>query len=117
VRAAIGRIGAPCVAVSPIVGGQAIKGPAAKMMRELGVEPSVASIARHYAGLIDGLVLDAIDAGQAAAVERLGASVKVTATLMRSDGDRIQLARDALAFARALGPPALDRRQPAEVRP
>ena len=102
VRAAILAAGAPCVAVSPIVGGQAIKGPAAKLMTELGVTPGVAAIAAHYAGLIDGLILDTVDAGDALAIERSGVATCVTATVMRGDADRIALARDALAFAHSV---------------
>jgi LPPG:FO 2-phospho-L-lactate transferase len=110
VRAAIRRTGAPCVAVSPIVGGQAIKGPAAKLMGELGVQPGATAVAAHYAGLIDGLVVDRLDAGEAVAIERQGLAVKVTATVMRTDEDRIALARDALDLGLSLG-----HRHPAEV--
>lgn len=102
VREAIQSAGAPCIAVSPIVGGQAIKGPAAKLMTELGVTPGGPAVAAHYAGLIDGLVLDTVDAAEAAVVERLGVAAHVTATVMRSDEDRIALACDALAFADSL---------------
>jgi LPPG:FO 2-phospho-L-lactate transferase len=102
VRAAIERVRAPCIAVSPIVGGLAIKGPAAKLMGELGMTPSAAAIAAHYAGLIDGLILDTVDARQTDDVRRLGVTPLVTATVMRSDEDRIALARDALAFAGSL---------------
>jgi LPPG:FO 2-phospho-L-lactate transferase len=99
VREAVAGSAAPCVAVSPIVGGAAIKGPAAKLMQELGVAPSSETVARHYAGLIDGLVLDVVDAQEAAAVEALGVRAHVAATVMRSDQDRIALARETLAFA------------------
>jgi LPPG:FO 2-phospho-L-lactate transferase len=105
VRAAIQSSAAPCVAVSPIVGGQAIKGPAAKLMTELGVTPGVSAVAAHYAGLIDGLVLDRIDAAEAGAVERLGIAAHVAQTVMRGDEDRIALAREALAFAATLAAP------------
>ena len=105
VREAIRRSGAPCVAVSPIVGGQAIKGPTAKLMTELGLTPGSAAIAAHYAGLIDGLILDEADAAEAGAVERAGIVAHVTATVMRNDEDRVALAQDALAFAAALGAP------------
>jgi LPPG:FO 2-phospho-L-lactate transferase len=105
VREAIRRAVAPVVAVSPIVGGQAIKGPAAKLMRELGVTPGATAIAAHYAGLIDGLVLDAIDAAEAEAVERLGIAAQGAQTVMRGDEDRLALAREALAFAAALAAP------------
>jgi LPPG:FO 2-phospho-L-lactate transferase len=102
VREAIRAASAPTVAVSPIVGGEAIKGPAAKLMRELGQTPGVAAIARHYQGLIDGLILDDTDAAEADHVRELGAAACVTATVMRTDDDRAALAVDALAFARSL---------------
>jgi len=109
VREAIRRSAAPCVAVSPIVGGQAIKGPTAKLMTELGLTPGSAAIAAHYAGLIDGLILDDADAAEAGAVERAGIVAHVTATVMRGDEDRIALAQDTLAFAAALGAPQATR--------
>ncbi len=62
-RAWLRAQGCPIVAVSPIVGGAAIKGPAAKIMAELGAPASAVGIARHYAGLVDGLVIDTVDAG------------------------------------------------------
>lgn len=105
VREAIRRTAAPCVAVSPIVAGQAIKGPTAKLMTELGLTPGVAAVAAHYAGLIDGLIVDDADHREAAAVERLGIAAHVTATVMRTDEDRMALARDTLAFATALRAP------------
>ena len=102
---AIAWTGAPCVAVCPIVGGQAIKGPSAKMMRELGLEPGPLTVARHYRGLIDGLVLDHVDEGHAAAVEAVGIATETTASVMRSDEDRAALAASTLAFAAALATP------------
>jgi LPPG:FO 2-phospho-L-lactate transferase len=105
VREAIRKAAAPRIAVSPIVGGQAIKGPAAKLMTELGVTPGVTAVAAHYAGLIDGLVLDVVDAAEAGAVERLGISAHIAQSVMRGDEDRIALAREALAFAATLAAP------------
>ncbi len=87
------------VAVSPIIGGRAIKGPAAKMMKELGLPVTSRSVAEHYGPLIDGLILDETDRDQAADIRALGLDVLVARTLMRSDEDRIRLARQALAFA------------------
>ncbi|MDE0334950.1 MAG: 2-phospho-L-lactate transferase [Defluviicoccus sp.] len=89
----------PIVAVSPIVGGQAIKGPAAKMMVELGAETSALGIARHYGARIDGLVIDEVDAALAPDVEALGVAVHVAQTVMRSQEDSRALARETLAFA------------------
>jgi LPPG:FO 2-phospho-L-lactate transferase len=102
VREALGRRTAPVVAVSPIIAGQALKGPAAKLMAELGVEPGVEAVARHYAGLIDGLVIDEADASHAPAIEALGVRALAKASVMRSDEDRRRLARETLAFAAGL---------------
>ena len=98
-RDAIGTCGCPVVAVSPIVGGRAIKGPAAKIMKELGVQASAATIVRHYDGLIDGLVLD--DQDQALAGE-LSLPALVTNTVMRSLEDRVALARAVIDFCERL---------------
>jgi LPPG:FO 2-phospho-L-lactate transferase len=103
VREGLRRCGAPIVAVSPIVGGRAIKGPTAKMMTELGLPSGAAEVARHYQGLIDGFVLDAGDAGDADAIRRLGPDVLVTETVMQSLDDKVRLAREVLDFARILG--------------
>jgi LPPG:FO 2-phospho-L-lactate transferase len=97
VRERVGRKGA--VAVSPIVGGQAIKGPAAKMFAELGMEVTAASVAAHYAGLLRGFVLDEVDAELKPSIESDTLQVLVTNTVMRSDADRARLAREVLDFA------------------
>jgi LPPG:FO 2-phospho-L-lactate transferase len=91
--------GAPVVAVSPIIGGRAVKGPTDKIMRELGVPATAKSIVEHYHGLLDGLVLDTTDAAQSA---DLDLPCHVTATLMSSDEDRERLARETLQFAASL---------------
>lgn len=91
---------APVVAVSPIIGGRAIKGPTAKIMNELKIETSSASIARHYEGLIDGLVIDSADAGD---IAEFAARAHSTPTLMTDLQSRIALAREVLAFAGSLG--------------
>lgn len=93
---------APIVAVSPIVGGQAIKGPAAKMMAELGMPASALEVGRHYASLIDGFVLDRVDASQREEIDNLGLAVHVTNTVMQSLDDRVALARNVIAFASEL---------------
>lgn len=91
---------APKVAVSPIVGGQALKGPAAKMLRELDLEVSAVSVARHYQDLVTGFVLDRQDqALEPAIADELGMRALVTNTIMSSDDDRIRLAREVLEFA------------------
>jgi LPPG:FO 2-phospho-L-lactate transferase len=98
-REAIKASGAPVVAVSPIIGGQAVKGPTAKMMRELGVEASAAGVAARYGGLLDGYVVDHADAE---AVGNVGPRVTFAKTLMTSLDDRKALARVALDAADAL---------------
>ena len=99
VRDALHACTAPVVAVSPVIGGQAVKGPTAKMMRELGLPVSAAGVAEHYRGLLDGFVLDAADAALA---DTLELPCLVTRTLMRSDADKQALACEVVAFARLL---------------
>ena len=94
--------GAPIIAVSPIVGGQAIKGPAAKMMQELGIEASALGVASHYKGLIDGIVIDEQDDKLTGQIEDLGIMVKCAPTIMRDLNARINLAEACLEFAGAL---------------
>jgi LPPG:FO 2-phospho-L-lactate transferase len=94
--------GVPVVAISPIVGGQAIKGPAAKIMNELGKPPSVRSVAEHYRGLVTGMVIDTVDGAEADYIRSLGMEVAVTNTLMKSDNDKTILARKVIAFANIL---------------
>ena len=92
----------PAIAVSPIIGGKAVKGPAAKILQELGHEVSALAVARQYQGLVDGFVLDHEDAGLAPAVEALGMRALITDTLMRDPAIAGVLAGQALAFAEAL---------------
>jgi len=91
--------GAPVIAVSPVVGGQALKGPTAKIMDELGMTVDVAAIAGHYRDVIDGLVIDQQDQSQLEQVQGMGVRVTVTNTVMVSLEDRKQLGRDVLGFA------------------
>jgi len=95
-RAALRQAKAPVIAVSPLVGGAAVKGPTAKIMGELGVPLSAASIAAHYADTIDGFVLDSRDR---AAAQDIAAAVLTTDTLMLTLADRERLARETLEFA------------------
>ena len=88
---------APVVAVAPIVGGQAIKGPTAKMMMELGVPTSAAAVAERYADIIDGYIVDHADADA-----KVAFPLTVTHTVMRTLQDREALARATLAAADAL---------------
>jgi LPPG:FO 2-phospho-L-lactate transferase len=98
-RDAIKGSGAPVVAVSPIIGGRAVKGPTAKMMRELGLEASAAGVARRYGDLIDGYIVDHADAD---GLDTIGARVTFARTLMTSLDDRETLARVTLDAADAL---------------
>lgn len=94
---------APVVAVSPIVAGQAIKGPAAKMMRELGMAVTALGVARHYCdrypGLVDYFILDESDAKLADEIRELGVAVATTSTIMKSSKDKQELARFCLRLA------------------
>lgn len=101
-RAALQQRQVPLVAVSPIVGGQAIKGPAAKMMTELGADPSALGIARHYSGLIDALVIDTADADLAPAIAAHGLAVHVTDTVMLDVAAKRRVAVETLGFAARL---------------
>jgi LPPG:FO 2-phospho-L-lactate transferase len=98
-RAALAACRAPVVAVSPIVGGRAVKGPTAKMMRELGLPTSARAVAEHYGDLLDGFVLDHADADQARSIE---VPCLAARTLMASEDDKRALAAEVLAFARRL---------------
>ena len=92
VRDAIRNFDGLRIAVSPIVGGQAIKGPAAKMMGEMGIEPSCVGVAKQYNDLCDTFVLDDVDAGRAGDIEALGMQAAVTNTMMITDDDKVRLA-------------------------
>jgi LPPG:FO 2-phospho-L-lactate transferase len=89
--------GARFVAVSGIIGGKALKGPADRMLASLGHEPTALGVARGYAGLIDTFVLDMADKALAPAVEALGIQPLVTDTIMTDDASRARLAREVLA--------------------
>jgi LPPG:FO 2-phospho-L-lactate transferase len=88
----------PVYAISPIIGGETVKGPAAKMYRELGIEPSAFAVANHYRGLVTGFVLDTIDAQLNESVRGLNMRTFVTNTLMQSHANRRQLANEVLKF-------------------
>jgi LPPG:FO 2-phospho-L-lactate transferase len=93
---------APRVAVSPIVGGKALKGPADRMLATMGQEISAFGVAAWYGELLDGMVIDLQDAAQAPRIEALGVRTLVTNTVMASVADRVRLARDVLQFAASL---------------
>lgn len=102
VRERLQQTRVPVVAVSPIVGGQTIKGPAAKIFRELGRDVSVIGVAEHYRGLVHGLLIDTIDIAAQPVIEARGMRVAVTDSVMRSATDQERLAREVLALAAQL---------------
>jgi LPPG:FO 2-phospho-L-lactate transferase len=92
----------PIVAVSPIVGGQALKGPADRMLGSMGHEVSAFGIAMLYRDVLSGIVIDNRDAMLAERIAALGIAVHVAQTVMRSDDDRRHLAEHTLTFAESL---------------
>ncbi len=95
-RAAIAGCGAPVVAVSPIVGGRAVKGPTAKMLQELGLPVTSAAVAKRYSELLTGYVVDQADS------TGVQAKLHITPTLMTTLDDKKRLADAVLAFADSL---------------
>ena len=110
-RKALRARGVPVIAVSPIIAGKAVKGPAAKIMAELGLEADCRSIARHYEGLIDGFVIDGADEALAST---LPMPAIVTNTMMRTLDDKVALARQCLAFCDRLAHTRGREREPME---
>lgn len=99
VRDSLRALGVPVIAVSPIVGGRALKGPSAKMMAELCGEVSAAGVARRYAELIDGFIIDFCDSASAPSIRKLGIEVRAERTVMDGEEVKHSLARSALDFA------------------
>jgi LPPG:FO 2-phospho-L-lactate transferase len=104
-REVIGAARAPRVAISPIIGGKALKGPADRMLATMGHEVSAYGVAAWYGDLLEGMVIDQQDAAQASRIEALGVRTLVTNTVMASVDDRVRLARDVLQFAASLRSP------------
>ena len=102
VRGALEQRRVPAIAVSPIVGGRALKGPAAKIMHELGHEPSALTVAQFYRGLIDALVLERSDRSLCRPIEALGIRTMVTDTIMQDRRMQTSLARSVIETARSL---------------
>jgi LPPG:FO 2-phospho-L-lactate transferase len=90
------------VAVSPLIGGKTVKGPAAKMYAELGIEPNVQAVAEHYRDFLDGLLIDKVDFSQAEVLTQWGIIPYVTDILMVTSQDRKRLAEEALDFGKKL---------------
>jgi LPPG:FO 2-phospho-L-lactate transferase len=101
IRDALAACPAPVVAVSPIVGGRALKGPTGKMMQELGMTSTAAAVANHYGDLLDGFVLDVEDRSLADDIGR-AVPIHVTNTVMQGLDDKRALAREVLDFAAGL---------------
>ncbi len=99
VREALRATAAPVVAISPIIAGETVKGPAAKMLRTLGHEASAVAVAQLYRDFLDTLVLDTVDAALAPKVEALGVRAVVTDTIMHGRREKANLARTALTAA------------------
>ena len=86
------------IAVSPIIGKQALKGPAAKMMMELNEDVSSIGVAKRYIGICDWFVIDKADTEEANEIEKLGMNVHITSTIMNSDEEKIDLANKILSL-------------------
>jgi LPPG:FO 2-phospho-L-lactate transferase len=104
IRQAIEASAAPVVAVSPIIQGATLKGPADKMLRGLGLEVSAYGVAQYYDNLLSALVIDTLDAELEPRLTRRGMRVEVTNTIMRTLADKQALARSMLTLARTLQP-------------
>lgn len=102
VRAALADCAVPVIAVSPIVGGDAVKGPAAKMLRELQMSSSALAIAEYYRDVLDGFIIDHADADQVGAISELDIAVHMTSSVMKTLDDRVRLAGEVLQFASVL---------------
>lgn len=100
-RAAL-RAARPVIAVSPLIAGAALRGPAAKIMAELGLDASVVGVAEYYCDIIDALVIDTADAKHAAQIESMNIRAVVADTVMRSIDDRARLARTCLSVVTEL---------------
>jgi LPPG:FO 2-phospho-L-lactate transferase len=96
VRDALRQTNAKKIAISPIIAGAPIKGPADKLLKGLGLEVSAYSVAKLYADFLDTFILDTADSAEKDKIEKLGIEVKVTNTIMRTLEDRIRLAETVL---------------------
>ncbi|MBT3712135.1 MAG: 2-phospho-L-lactate transferase [Anaerolineae bacterium] len=86
------------VALSPIIGGETVKGPAAKMYRELEISPSALAVAKHYEGLLSGFIFDQVDKELKFEIENLGMQTMMTDSLMKNLEGKIRVAKDVLKF-------------------
>ena len=97
----IQKINKPVIAISPIIGGKTVKGPAAKMYSELGIKPSALAVAEHYRNILASFVLDSVDSEMESNIKQLDIRTLVTDTLMNNLTDRTRLAQDVLNFIRS----------------
>lgn len=97
IRGALQRTNAKVVAISPIVGGKTIKGPADKLMKALGVAPSALGVARLYRDFLDTLIIDRVDRDLASDIQNLGIKAVVTNTLMKTISEKVRLAKVAIS--------------------
>ena len=102
VRARLASLDVPRIAVSPIIQGQALKGPAAKMLRELGKEPSTVTVAEMYDKVVNAMVIDESDESELRQLRATGIAATTAETVMKDVGDQQRLARSVLEFARSL---------------
>ena len=101
-RTALWNSRVPIIAISPIVGGESLKGPLKKMMCEMSVSTSTSWIAEHYRDFIQGLVVDMVDELLMAEIEAIGIAATATNTVMKTLDDRVDLARVSLDFVASL---------------
>ena len=98
IRSTLKETEAKVIAISPIVGGSPVKGPADKLMRGLGLEVSAYAVAKLYQDFLDGFVIDRVDKAERKRIEKLGLHVVTTNTLMKSTEDKVRLARVVLGL-------------------
>jgi LPPG:FO 2-phospho-L-lactate transferase len=97
IRSALRNTKAKVVGISPIVGGKTVKGPADKLMKAIGLKPTVLGVAEYYNDFLDALIIDRLDKTSARKIEELGVKPVVTNTLMRKKADKIRLAKIAVS--------------------
>ncbi len=90
------------IALSPIIQGKALKGPAAKMFSELGIEPSAEAVVNHYRGLIRGFVFDKLDLNLKSKIDRTGIISYTTDTILRNKSEKIQMAKEIIKFSETI---------------
>jgi LPPG:FO 2-phospho-L-lactate transferase len=88
----------PVIAVSPIIGGKAVKGPVVKMYAELGIHPSALAVAKHYQEILNGFVFDIVDKNLVSEIKKLDVSILTVNTLMKSPTQRKRLAQDVISL-------------------